>query len=69
MVRGRLLRPPLPSTDGLTKGDTGAQVLPLLAAQGGFVEFVPIEAGTYPFVNHIMSLAERGAHGLFEVGE
>ena len=57
------------STDGLTKGDTGAQVLPLLAAQGGFVEFVPIEAGTYPFVNHIMSLAERGAHGLFEVGE
>ena len=57
------------STDGLTKGDTGAQVLPLLAAQGGFVEFVPVEAGTYPFVNHIMSLAERGAHGLFEVGE
>ena len=57
------------STDGLTKGDTGAQVLPLLAAQGGFVEFVPVEAGTYPFVNHIMSLAERGAHGRFEVGE
>ena len=57
------------STDGLTSGSTGAQVLPLLAAQGGFVEFVPVEAGTYPFVNHIMSLAERGAHGLFEVGK
>lgn len=57
------------STDGLTKGATGAQVLPLLAAQGGFVEWVPVEAGTYTFVNHIMSLAERGAHGVFEVTE
>ncbi|WP_099332603.1 multicopper oxidase domain-containing protein [Actinomyces minihominis] len=55
------------STDGITKGSTGAQVLPLLAAQGGFVEFVPVEAGTYTFVNHIMSLAERGAHGIFKV--
>lgn len=57
------------STDGLTKGATGAQVLPLLAAQGGFVEWVPVEAGTYTFVNHIMSLAEKGAHGVFKVEE
>lgn len=57
------------STDGITKGATGAQVLPLLAAQGGFVEWVPVEAGTYTFVNHIMSLAEKGAHGVFEVEE
>lgn len=56
------------STDGITQGATGAQVLPLLAAQGGFVEWVPVEAGTYTFVNHIMNLAEKGAHGVFEVG-
>lgn len=55
------------SGNGLTPGQTGAQVLPLLAAQGGFVEFVPTEAGHYPFVNHIMTLAERGAHGTLEV--
>jgi nitrite reductase (NO-forming) len=47
--------------------DVGAQVLPLLAAQGGFVELVPREAGRYPFVNHAMSLGERGAHGVLEV--
>lgn len=41
----------------------GAQVMPLLAAQGGFVEFTPLEAGTYTFVNHIMSLAEKGQRG------
>lgn len=50
-----------------TEGETGAQVLPLLAAQGGFIEFVPREAGRYTFVNHIMTLAERGAHGTLVV--
>jgi nitrite reductase (NO-forming) len=55
------------STDGRTAGVTGAQVLPLLAAQGGFVELVPAEAGHYPVVNHLMSLAEKGAHATLEV--
>ncbi|MCB2411685.1 multicopper oxidase domain-containing protein [Demequina sp. TTPB684] len=55
------------STDGITQGVTGAQVLPLLAAQGGFVEFVPPEAGHYAIVNHKMSLAEKGAKGVLEV--
>ena len=27
------------------------------------------EAGHYPFVNHVMVDAERGAHGVFEVSE
>nr|WP_207207278.1 multicopper oxidase domain-containing protein [Xylanimonas protaetiae] len=56
------------STDGLTQGTTGAQVLPLGAAQGGFVELVPREAGRYPFVDHAMALGEKGAHGVLEVG-
>ncbi|MDN6429102.1 MAG: multicopper oxidase domain-containing protein, partial [Propionibacterium sp.] len=55
------------STDGATRGATGAQVLPLLPAQGGYVEFTPREPGRYAFVNHAMSLAEKGAHGFFEV--
>ncbi len=55
------------ATDGLTSGRTGAQTLSLLAAEGGFVELVPVEAGHYPFVNHQMSLAEKGAHGILEV--
>jgi len=45
----------------------GAQVLPLLAAQGGFVEFVAPQPGHYSFVNHQMSLAQKGAQGVFEV--
>lgn len=57
------------SADGLTRGTTGAQVLSLQAAEGGFVEFVPIEAGHYAIVNHQMSLAEKGAHGVLEVSE
>ena len=55
------------STDGITQGATGAQVLPLLAAQGGFVEFVPPKPGHYAIVNHQMSLAEKGAKGSLEV--
>jgi nitrite reductase (NO-forming) len=45
----------------------GAQVLPLLPAQGGFVELTFPEAGRYPFVSHVMVDAERGARGVFEV--
>jgi nitrite reductase (NO-forming) len=55
------------STDGLTTGATGAQVLSLLPAEGGFVEFLAREPGRYAFVNHQMSLAERGAHGVLDV--
>ena len=47
----------------------GAQVLPLVAAQGGFVELTFPEPGRYPFVSHAMVDAERGAHGFFEVTE
>ena len=45
----------------------GAQVLPLLASQAGFVEFTVNEPGRYAFVNHQMSLAEKGAKGVLEV--
>jgi nitrite reductase (NO-forming) len=45
----------------------GSQVLGLLPAQGGFVELAFPEAGTYPFVTHAMSDAERGASGAFAV--
>ena len=45
----------------------GSQVLGLLPAQGGFVELAFPEAGTYPFVTHAMSDAERGAAGAFAV--
>jgi nitrite reductase (NO-forming) len=45
----------------------GAQVLPLLPAQGGFVELTFDEPGRYPFVNHVMVDAERGEHGVVEV--
>ncbi len=55
------------SADGLTQGVTGAQTLSLLPAEGGFVELVAGQAGHYPFVNHEMSLAEKGAHGVLEV--
>jgi len=48
-------------------GDGGAQVLPLLPAQGGFVELVLDEPGSYPFISHLMVDAERGAHGILAV--
>ncbi len=47
----------------------GAQVLPLVPAQGGFVELEMPEAGSYPFVSHAMVDAERGAHGFIRVTE
>lgn len=50
---------------GQTTG--GAQVLPLQPAQGGFVELVFREAGHYPVVSHVMTDAERGAHGIVTV--
>ena len=45
----------------------GAQVLPLLPAQGGFVELKVDQPGDYSIVNHVMSLAEKGAHGILRV--
>lgn len=45
----------------------GAQVLDLAPASGGFVELTLPGAGNYPFVSHIMSDAERGAHGVLRV--
>ena len=50
-------------------GDTGggSQVLDLAAAQGGFVELTPQQAGHYPFVTHAMADAERGARGILLV--
>ncbi|HCD4226894.1 TPA: multicopper oxidase domain-containing protein [Corynebacterium striatum] len=43
--------------------DSGSQALDLLPAQGGFVEMTFNEPGTYSFVNHIMTSAEKGQHG------
>ena len=45
----------------------GAQALGLQPAQGGFVETVFPEPGNYALVSHIMSDAERGAHGFVQV--
>lgn len=45
----------------------GSQTIALAPAQGGFVELTMPEAGHYPFVNHAMIDAERGAHGIIEV--
>lgn len=42
----------------------GSQALGLWPAQGGFVELELPEEGNYPFVSHIMSDAEKGAHGI-----
>ncbi len=42
-------------------------MLGLFPAQGGFVELTFPQAGHYPFVSHIMSDAERGAHGIIHV--
>ena len=49
--------------------NTGAQVLPLMPAQGGFVEIDFQTPGRYPFVNHSMSLAEKGQHGYIDVSK
>ncbi len=57
-----LLRP-----DTATGG--GAQALHLGAAQGGFVELVFDEPGTYTAVNHVFADMERGARALIHVTE
>jgi nitrite reductase (NO-forming) len=51
----------------LRPGTGGSQSLGLLPAQGGFVELELAEPGRYPFVSHVMSDAEKGAHGTLEV--
>lgn len=47
--------------------DGGAQALQLGVAQGGFVETVFTEPGTYTAVNHDMADMERGARALIHV--
>ena len=54
-------------TDAFGNSGGGSQALGLLPAQGGFVELTFPEAGHYPVVSHIMSDAERGAHGIVRV--
>ncbi|TFD62906.1 copper oxidase [Cryobacterium suzukii] len=49
--------------DGGSTGTGGSQTLGLAPAQGGFVELSFPEAGTYPFVTHAMTDAQRGAAG------
>jgi nitrite reductase (NO-forming) len=51
----------------LRPGTGGSQSLALAPGQGGFVELTLPEAGRYPLVSHVMTDAERGAHGLIEV--
>ena len=45
----------------------GSQALGLLPAEGGFVELTFPEPGHYPFVNHVMTAGEKGAHGIVRV--
>lgn len=45
----------------------GAQALDLASCQGGFVEMVFTEPGSYTFVNHSFVEMERGARGLIKV--
>jgi nitrite reductase (NO-forming) len=53
----------------LQRGSPGAsQTLDLQPAQGGFVEFVLPERGTYPFLTHNLADASAGAQGLFQAG-
>jgi nitrite reductase (NO-forming) len=53
--------------DGGSTGSGGAQALNLSPAQGGFVELTFPEAGNYSVLSHIMSDAEKGASGMFQV--
>ena len=55
------------SSNSAGASSAGAQVLPLLPAQGGFVELKVDQPGDYSIVNHVMSLAEKGAHGILRV--
>lgn len=51
----------------LRPGTAGAQTLGLTTSQGGFVETVLPEPGTYTLVDHDMRHAEGGAHGKLAV--
>ncbi|GAB3038900.1 multicopper oxidase domain-containing protein [Parafrigoribacterium mesophilum] len=53
--------------DGGSTGSGGSQALDLSPAQGGFVELTFPEAGNYSVLSHVMSDAEKGASGLFQV--
>ena len=55
--------------DAFGNTGSGGQALALQPAEGGFVELTFAEAGHYPVVSHVMVDAERGAHGIVEVGE
>ncbi|MER3396601.1 MAG: hypothetical protein C4319_07450 [Acidimicrobiia bacterium] len=52
---------------GPAKG--GAQALDLQPSQGGFVEFTFDEPGQYLIVTHKFSNVDKGAVGVFQVGE
>jgi nitrite reductase (NO-forming) len=45
----------------------GAQILNLAPASGGFVETVFTQPGAYPFLDHTLAHADRGARGAFQV--
>lgn len=45
----------------------GAQILDLAPASGGFVEAVPTQPGTYPFLTHALADADLGARGVLRV--
>jgi nitrite reductase (NO-forming) len=47
----------------------GAQILDLAPASGGFVETVLTQPGNYPFLDHALADAERGARGSIHVIE
>lgn len=55
--------------DGQSEGGEsgGAQTLPVDPGNGGFVELRFTEAGTYPFLSHVMADAVVGASGAFTV--
>ncbi|SHI51590.1 nitrite reductase (NO-forming) [Tessaracoccus bendigoensis DSM 12906] len=57
----------LDGVDAFGNEGGGAQALALQPAEGGFVELTFTEPGHYPVVSHIMSDAERGAHGIVHV--
>jgi nitrite reductase (NO-forming) len=54
-------------SSGMSSGEAASQALGLQPAEGGFVELTIPDAGSYTMVNHIMSLAEKGAHGTLKV--
>ncbi len=56
-----------PQAAGTGEDPGGGQVLGLSTAQGGFVELSLPEPGHYPFVDHVMANAEKGARGILLV--